>query len=262
MSAAETNSLNALAALHTAPPTTLFSGVTPPGLVNLGVGAPSDDCLPVDLASLAFKQSWHGSAVAEGNGTSTSTNAELSKHDFLQYGPQLGHSVVLDSLAAFLDRNYKAIYGAGSGERQPFKSVSPDRLALTAGASQSLFNLACLLLKKDAVILMEDPTYFLAWASLGELLGGFEAYGVRQKPGRGIDVGELERTLKGLKERDGDKGYGKEKFDPARDRFPYLLYANVTYNNPTGSTLDEAGRRKIVELAYEYGVLVVTDDGG
>ncbi len=47
--------------------------------------------------------------------------------------------------------------------------------------------------------------------------------------------------------------------DP-QDRFPYLLYGNITYNNPTGSTLSSSYRSRLVELAYEYGVLIVTDD--
>lgn len=251
----EASSLAALKSLHDTSASTLFSGVTPPGLINLGIGAPSDDCLPTGRVREAWHAAWGHPSAGE------ALAGSASSPDFLQYGPQLGHSAVVDALSGFLTRSYRETFRAMDG-RPDFLPVEPSRLAVTAGASQSFFNLACLLLRKDAVVLMEDPTYFLAWASIGEVLGGFEAYGIRQRPGKGLDVNELERTLKGLASRPGAFKYDRESFDPAKDRFPYLLYSCATYNNPTGSTLGHEERRRIVELAYEYGVLVVCDDGG
>jgi DNA-binding transcriptional MocR family regulator len=206
MSAAE--SLSALKALHSSAATTLFSGVTPPGLVNLGIGAPSDDCRPLN----PLKEAWEGTWGE--NGLAMASKPE----DFLQYGPQLGHSAVIEAMAQWLTKEYNAVYKRqpAASNRPDFVPVEKEKLAITAGASQSLFNIASLFLRKDSVVLMEDPTYFLAWASLGELLGGFEAFGVRQRPGSGLHVEELERTLKGLSGRDGAIKYDQATFDPSK----------------------------------------------
>ncbi|KAI9010542.1 pyridoxal phosphate-dependent transferase [Hyaloraphidium curvatum] len=258
MTAAEASSLTALAALSEARATTLFSGVTPAGLVNLAVGAPSDDLLPAALVRDAWAAAWDGSGELDADAGKTRAV------DFAQYGPQLGHASVLEALSGFLAEEYAKVDpsakdGAPSS-LPPFLPTTAASLALTAGASQSLFNVCALFLDKQSVVLMEDPTYFLAWASIKEVLGGFEAYGVRQRPGRGIDVGELERTLAGLAARPEAKKYDRAKFDPAKDRFPFMLYCNPTYNNPTGGTMPSDSRARVVELAYQYGVLVVCDD--
>lgn len=186
---------------------------------------------------------------------------DIETIDFAQYGPQLGHSSVLNNLARFLDSAYRQVYDS-SPSATAYAPVFASNLKLTSGASQSLFNLAALFLDKSSVVLMEDPTYFLAWASIKELLSGFEAYGVRQIPGKGLDVVELERVLKAISSRENPPKYDFATFDPTKDRFPFMLYCSPTFNNPTGSTLGEAERRRVVELAYEYGVLVVCDDGG
>jgi DNA-binding transcriptional MocR family regulator len=57
----------------------------------------------------------------------------------------------------------------------------------------------------------------------------------------GIDTEQLELTL--------------QQHPSAR-----LLYLIPTFQNPAGVSLPEAGRRRVVELAQQYGVLVMEDD--
>ena len=41
---------------------------------------------------------------------------------------------------------------------------------------------------------------------------------------------------------------------------PKLIYTNPTFHNPTGTVLSEARRRELLDLAQQYGFLIVEDD--
>jgi DNA-binding transcriptional MocR family regulator len=122
------------------------------------------------------------------------------------------------------------------GERH---GVDPDRVLLVNGSLQGVAFLAQhLFLGRGGRALVEDPTYDRTLISLRTF--GATVEGIPLTP-QGIDVDALERAL-------GD--------GPA----PEVLYTIPTYQNPAGVTLPAEGRRRLVELARERGVLVVEDD--
>jgi DNA-binding transcriptional MocR family regulator len=88
----------------------------------------------------------------------------------LQYGPLRGDGDFLEELATWLNSEY-------NDQQVP---VSVEHLVLTSGASQSLSNLITLFTDPlQTVVLMEDPTYFLA---RGVFLDHSKSFDIRPIP--------------------------------------------------------------------------------
>src|SRR5437773_343752 len=102
-------------------------------LLDLGFGRPEDALLP--LAELT-------QALLHRSG--------LKDKACLQYGPEQGSESFRSQLAAFLTRHYTT-------------AVSPDHLLITAGASHGLDLVLGQLTHPGDTVLVEDPTYFLAF---------------------------------------------------------------------------------------------------
>ena len=116
-----------------------------PGVIDLGMGNPDFNLLPVDLL--------HKSA-----------EEFFASHDPrpLQYGIETGDGYFRRSLAGFLSRRYGT-------------EVDPDLLFVTAGASSALDLLCTLYTRPGDTIFVEEPTYFLA-------LRIFEDHGLEAVP--------------------------------------------------------------------------------
>ena len=133
-----------------------------PGLIDLGMGNPDFDLLPVDLL--------HKSA-----------EEYFASHDPrpLQYGTEAGDGYFRRSLAEFLSKRY------GS-------DVDPEHLFVTAGASSALDLICSLYTRPGDVIFVEEPTYFLA-------LRIFEDHGLEAVPipmdEEGLDIDVFEQKL-------------------------------------------------------------------
>lgn len=104
----------------------------PPGFIDLGMGNPDFDLLPLDLL--------HTSAE-----TYFASGDRLS----LQYGNEAGDGRFRRALADFL--------AAGYGSR-----LDPGLLFVTAGASSALDLLCTLYTRPGDVVFAEEPSYFLA----------------------------------------------------------------------------------------------------
>lgn len=118
--------------------------------------------------------------------------------------------------------------------------VSPDDLAVTAGAQQALDLLGKVFLNDGDVVIAEGPTYLGA-------LQAFSAYkpDIRCIPldDEGMRMDLLEDELKRL----GPRG---AKF----------IYTIPNFHNPAGVTMTPERRRRLLELAREYDIPVVEDD--
>jgi len=115
--------------------------------------------------------------------------------------------------------------------------VDPGRVFITNGSLQGFVFLAQRLARGKRV-LVEQPTYDRPLKILREL--GAEIVPVRCDDD-GLDPDALETAL-----RAGDA--------------PAFLYLIPTFQNPSGRTLSEERRRRIVELAREHDILVLEDD--
>lgn len=147
----------------------------------------------------------------------------------LQYGPTFGFEGMLDFLVAKLKKA---------------QGITCDRenILLTAGGSQALGLLCDLLLDPGDTIVSEAPTWMGAVRT-------FANYGVQvesvpvDEQGTNVDV--LEAKLAALRER------GVQ---------PKFLYVIPNFQNPLGLTTTLERRRRIVELAREYGLAILEDD--
>ena len=150
-----------------------------------------------------------------------------------------------DCARAALERDGRTIlsYGPSPGYA-PLRNwiadrhgVDPSRVFLTNGSLQGFVFLSQRLAPGKRV-LVEQPTYDRPLKILREL--GAEVVGLHCDD-EGLDPDALEAALA-----EGPK--------------PAFLYLIPTFQNPSGRTLGEERRRRIVELAADHDLLVLEDD--
>lgn len=179
----------------------------PPGFIDFGVGQPAEAILPLTLLQQASAH-W----FAQGNPS------------LLQYGLEEGDEHFQRVLADFLSTEY--------GE-----SVSPAQLFVTNGISQALDLICTLLTQPGDLVLVEEPTYFLAFNI-------FRDHGLRVASipldEEGINLAALEMKL--------------------QQERAVFLYTVPTFQNPTSVTLSRARRDALVALARQYNFFIVADE--
>ncbi|MFI6759905.1 PLP-dependent aminotransferase family protein [Micromonospora sp. NPDC050417] len=121
---------------------------------------------------------------------------------------------------------------------------APDarRIFVTAGASHALELVAALLCRRGDTVLVDAPTYHLAFRMLAD-------HGVTLVPTPSDSDGILPAATGELVERLRREGR----------RVP-LLYLVPTFGNPTGRSLAQARRTELVAVAERTGLVLVEDD--
>jgi len=146
----------------------------------------------------------------------------------LNYGPNPGYSRLREWIAARM--------GGTEGV-----DLDVDNILVVSGGVEGLNLAAMALLDEGDTVLVEAPTYMIA-------LHVFRTYAARIVPVAvdegGLDVDALEGRLEELS-REGVR--------------PRLLYVIPSFQNPSGCTMDEARRRKLVDVCRAHGVLIVED---
>jgi 2-aminoadipate transaminase len=142
----------------------------------------------------------------------------------LQYGAEQGDGFFRLALGDFLAKSYGAY-------------VDPDLLFVTTGVSAALDLLCTLYTRPGDVIFVEEPTYFLA-------LRIFADHGLQVVP---IPMDEDGLQVDALQEK-------------LVDSLPKFIYTVPTFQNPSGRTLSQDRREKLVELANRHGFLVIADE--
>lgn len=134
-----------------------FEEAPPPGTINLGIGQPSADLLPVEL----LRQASH-SFLSEAHPLE------------LNYGVLAGDGRFLESLAQYLGEEYRA-------------PVDPESLFVTGGSSQALDFVSTVFTTWGDTVFVEEPSYFLAFQILRD--HGLKVVGVpMDADGMRIDV--------------------------------------------------------------------------
>ncbi len=184
-----------------------FEGEPPEGTINFGVGQPSADLLPIDLIQKATEDFFQAAQPLD-----------------LNYGVLQGDQRFCDSLATFLTKNYG-------------KPVDDDSLFLTGGNSQALDLICSHMSKPGDTIIVEEPSYFLAFQIFVD--HGLNIVSVPVDHD-GLDINALEEALAINK--------------------PALLYTIPSYQNPSGQTMSAARRKRVVELSQEHDFLILADE--
>jgi len=126
--------------------------------------------------------------------------------------------------------------------------VASEELVTTSGATSGLQLLATVLLDKNGIVFVEDPTYFISSSILAKDLG-LKVVPVPMAED-GIDMEELKKAV----QREKTGGVCEQ------DRFWAMVYTIPTYHNPTGKTMSPEKGRMLIELASQEKMLVVCDD--
>lgn len=178
-----------------------------PTFINLGIGQPALNLLPLAQIQQGA-QMW----LAENDPSA------------LNYGVEEGEGYLRVALADWLSGEYGT-------------AVSLSNLFISAGASQALDLICTLYSQPGDVVLVEEPTYFLA-------LRIFADHGLRVV---GVAMDE--------------QGLIPEAVEAAvRQHRPAFLYTIPSFQNPTAVTLPAERRAQLVALAEQYGFLIVADE--
>lgn len=176
-------------------------------MIDLGIGQPQLSLLPHQELRRAAEVALTGESNA-----------------LLNYGPSLGDGYFRLALAEFLSSRY------GS-------AVDASTLMATGGATQALQLVASRLARPGDVVLVEEPTYFLAQQIFED--AGLRVVGVPLGPS-GLQPEVVEKAL--------------------HEHQPRLLYTIPVHQNPSGVTLAAEHRRSLVHLCSELGTLLVADE--
>ena len=145
----------------------------------------------------------------------------------LQYGPTEGETPFREEIARRLQLEKPAI--------------KAENIIITEGSQQGLDIISKVFLDPGNIVVLELPSY----------IGGLQAFcayrakmiGVPQDA-QGMRMDLLEKLLEQLAK---------------RNKKPKFIYVVPDFQNPSGVTMTLERRKKLLELAYQYEVLVVED---
>jgi len=155
-----------------------------------------------------------------------SAQIRLSGNDnsFLQYGTEQGDGYLLLALSNFLTKNYGF-------------NVQPENLFITNGISNALDLICTLCTQAGDTVLVEEPSYFLALRIFAD---------------HHLNVVSIDTDENGL-----IPASLEEKLSESRPQFLYLI---PSFHNPTGYSLSQERRERVVQLAKEHDLLIVADE--
>ena len=155
-----------------------------------------------------------------------SAQVQFSQNDnsFLQYGAEQGDGYFRLALANFLTKGYGF-------------DVQPESLFVTNGISKALDLICALFTQAGDTIFVEEPTYFLA-------LKIFADHRLQIVP---IETDEDGLVIESL----------QEKLTTHKPRF---LYTIPTHQNPSGRTLTQTRRTRLIKLSQQFDFLILADE--
>ena len=141
----------------------------------------------------------------------------------LQYGATEGFGPLREELASFMGT--KGV------------TIAPNELIVTTGSQQALDLLGKTMISPGDKVIVEGPT-FLATIQC------FRLYGAElisaSCDGHGVKTDELEKLI--------------------AEHKPKFVYLIPTFGNPSGALLSLERRKKVLEMAVKYNILIVEDD--
>ena len=147
----------------------------------------------------------------------------------LQYGPLMGIDALRDEIVRYVSED-----GV---------SCCRDNVLVTYGAKNAL-DLACrVFVEPGDGIIVTAPTYMTALQIMRTHQASFLDVGQDEE---GLDADELEAKLERLRKNG--------------ERMPNLMFDVPDFHNPTGITMSEERRRRLVALAERYGFIILEDD--
>ena len=134
-------------------------------MVNMGVGQPDNNKLPLDLIKESFQKF-----------------IEADNKEILQYGDIPGYPRFRVKLATWLSEKYK-------------NNVSSNSLFITNGNTQAIHQIMTLLMKPGECVITEDPSYFIIFNIFKEFGLDVKAIDIEND---GVNIQSLENTIQDL----------------------------------------------------------------
>ncbi len=148
----------------------------------------------------------------------------------LQYGATQGINELRDAIA---ERSHKEgmIYG-----------TSPENIMITSGSQQALDAVGKIFLNPGDIAMVGLPSY----------LGGINAFRSYEANLVGIPLDEDGMQVDLLDE--------KIKELIKQDMSVKFIYTIPTFQNPAGTVMPESRRKKLIDIAHEYNLVIIEDD--
>ena len=127
-------------------------------------------------------------------------------------------------------------------EKEGVRGIELDNVLISTASQQGLSLVAQVFVNSGDTVIVEEPSYLGAIQAFGSMQAKFCTVPL-DKDGMQMDI--LEDRLKEL-----EKSHIRPKF----------LYTVPNFQNPAGVTMTLERRKKLVELADVYGLLIVEDD--
>lgn len=182
--------------------------------VNFGVGQPDTRKLPIEFFKTTLEH----------------YGKNLSDPEVLQYGIISGYTDFRKSLASWLDKkNYSN------------HKVSEDELFVVNGVTGAIQLLISQYLTPGEVVLVEEPSYFLAINIFKEFGLHIDTIPMKED---GLDLEVLEEKVR--------KYSSKQK--------SIFLYSIPTCHNPTGYTISDSKRKQLASIATVYNNFYIMAD--
>jgi 2-aminoadipate transaminase len=153
-------------------------------------------------------------------------NDRLGQRDagILQYGFEQGDGYFREAFSQFLSKQYGF-------------PVDLETLFVTSGISGGLDLLCTIFTKPGDTIFVEEPSYFLALKIFADHGLHVVSIGTDES---GLVIDELEAALKA--------------------HSPKFVYVIPTFQNPSGHTMTQERRERLVALAVQHGFLIIADE--
>jgi 2-aminoadipate transaminase len=120
--------------------------------------------------------------------------------------------------------------------------VSPDNVLITNGSGDAIGLISQTFIDEGDVVITEAPTFSATLQTFRRC--GARLYGVEMDD-EGILIDQVKARLEALK---------------AEGTRCKMIYTIVNFQNPSGPTMSLARRKALLELAAEYGVMILEDD--
>lgn len=156
---------------------------------------------------------------------SATTGANVS---MMQYGPMQGAQRLRTQLADWMSRS------KGHPDTQP----RPDNILVTTGAGPALSLITQLFTKPGDLVFVDSPGYFLSYYTFIDC---------------GLTVVNVPTDSEGL------RVDVVEKFI-AEGKRPSLIYTVPIGNNPTGVSMSEDRKKRLVELSHQHKFKIIADE--
>lgn len=117
-------------------------------------------------------------------------------------------------------------------------NIKRENLLITHGSMQGLDLIAKIFINPGDKIMIGAPTYGGAISSFRSLEAEFETIPIKSE---GIDLDDLENKLENCETK------------------PKFLYVMPSYQNPTGLTIPDKNRKRLLDIASEHDILLIED---